>query len=53
LDLDLYAFTGTATITFSGGTGRFENASGSAAAEVVNDLLTERVTATFNGEIYY
>lgn len=54
IDFDCFCqFTGTTTGTITGGTGRFENASGSVEVYVVNDIVNGIVTAKWDGEITY
>ena len=54
LDFECFCnFSGETTVHFNGGTGRFENASGSATVSVLNDLGADLVIATFDGEISY
>jgi hypothetical protein len=54
LDLNCFcSFSGPYTTTITGGTGRFENASGSAGGTVYQSLETGVVSITIDGEIYY
>ncbi|MBK7408916.1 MAG: hypothetical protein IPJ40_13160 [Saprospirales bacterium] len=46
-------FTGSTTVTFYGGTGKFENATGSAKVTVVNDLVTDVVTVKMTGKLKF
>ena len=52
-DASCNCLTGTVTATFNGGTGKYENASGSIDVTVSQDAITLVVTNVFNGLISY
>lgn len=54
LDFNCFCqFTGSANVSFNGGTGRFADATGTGTADVVNDLASEVVSTTIDALITY